>query len=577
MGDLNTIGRQVFADTAFSLSNAAEEAGKKVEPSEQDSKTLEGPGADQAPPPTNEELGDEAADVSKAFGTGLLATGKTAVTSIQENVLGQHKDTLLNRLKLAVTKLRKRNDYSDSVSTIGLLIKRYTLAYSRAADRTVSSVQNDVYTNDELDRAARNFWSLLTSFGDRKEWDVLESKLKKVMEHSQKDPEFEDLMTNVGESLQKMLTDPDFFDSAEQKVQELRERSQEVGTESSLRQDVDDLLVQSRKTFRSVLNDPSIHSLITTSTNIISILSPINAKTNPDLIDDSLHVFIPLLIKAIQYVPIPRVEISVPELDLLLENLIIEPGRTINNTSFLPYKLRIETYNDLEIRKAKFRTTSSVSSLVTIKVDGLSFRADEIGFWMRAHSTFLRLADEGITSFQLDERGIDIHFDVEIGEEKLEKILTLKAVRVHIHKLSYTLRKSKLSWLAWLSKPLLRPLLRKTIEQQLATAIAGVIHATNRELIYARERLRATRISDPKDLHTFVKAVITRLTPEEDPDFYAAVGVRPSKGVFKGVYAPGSIVKLWEDEARLAEERVEDFQVEGWRNDVFDVHTSVMA
>lgn len=579
LGDLGTIGRQVFADTAFSLSDVAEEAGKRLEPSEQESKTIKEPGSEEGPPPTANDLGNGAADISKVVGNGLAKAGQDAFSSLQHNVSGEQKETLLYRLKEAVMKLRKRNDYSDSVSTIGLLIKRYALAYSRAVDETISIAQDDVNTNPALDKAIKNFWSLISSFGDRQQWQLLEQKVNKVMDHSQTDPEFENLMMDVGNSVQKLLTDPDFFESADKKIQELREKAKEVGTESSLREDIDDALSQFQITFNSVLEDTDVSNLITTATNIFNILSPLHAATNKDLIQDSLHVFIPLLIQAVQYLPIPRLEISVPEIDLLLENLIIEPGRTVNNTSFLPYKLRIETYNDLEIRKAHtLRTTTSTTSLVTVAVNGLSARADEVGFWLRAHSGIFRLADEGIASFQLDERGIDIALDVEIGKEKLEKILTLKAVRVHVHKLSYSLRKSKFSWLAWIIKPLLRPIIRKILEKQLATAIADGMHAANRELLFARERLRATRISDPQDIRTFVKAIITRLTPAEDPDVYTAVGVTPSKGVFRGVYAPGSVVKLYEEEAKQASERVDDAAVGGgWRNEIFDVQTAMMG
>ena len=579
LGDLGTIGRQVFADTAFSLSEVAEEAGKKLEPSEEESKTIKEPGSEEGPPPTASDLGNGAAGISKVVGNGLAKTGHDAFSSLQENISGDQKETLLYRLKEAVMKLRKRNDYSDSVSTLGLLIKRYALAYSRAVDKTISTAQDDVNTNPALDRAIKNFWSLISSFGDREQWGSLEQKIDKLMEHSQTDPEFEGLMIDVGNSVQKLLTDPDFFESADKKIQELRQKVKEVGTESSLRQDIDEALSQLQITFNSVLEDSDVSDLITTSAKIFNIISPLHAATNQDLIQDSLHVFIPLLIQAVQYIPIPRLEISVPEIDLLLENLIIEPGRTINNTSFLPYKLRIETYNDLEIRKAHtLRTTTSTTSLVTVAVNGLSVRADEVGFWLRAHSGILRLADEGIASFQLDERGIDIALDVEIGKEKLEKILTLKAVRVHVHKLSYSLRKSKFSWLAWIIKPMLRPIVRKVLEKQLATAIADGIHATNRELLFARERLRATRISDPQDIRTFVKAIITRLTPAEDPDVYTAIGVTPSKGIFNGVYAPGSVVKLYEEEARQATERVDDATVDGgWRNEIFDVQTVMMG
>jgi len=577
LGDLNVIGRQVFADTAFSLSGVAKEAGKKLEPSEQDKKAVKEPGSEQGPPPTADDLGNEVMDVSKVVADGLVKTGQDTVSSLKEHVSGDEKETLLYRLKQAVLNLRKRNDYSDSVSTIGLLIKRYAKTYSRVVDQTISTAQENVETNDELDRAVKNFWSLMSSFGDSQQWELLEQKFDQVMQHAQKDPEFEHLMGDVGNSVEKLLTDPDFFESADRKIQELREKSKDVGSESSLRKDVEGLLQQVQATFRSVTEDEDVSKLISTTMKIFNILSPVNAATNGELVDDSLHVFIPLLIKMIQYIPIPRVEVSVPEIDLLLENLIIEPGRTINNTSFLPYKLRIETYNDLEIRKAKFRTKSRVTSLVTVKVDGLSVRADDVGFWMRAHSGILRLADEGIASFQLDERGIDIHMDIEIGKEKLEKILTLKAVRVHVHKLNYDLRKSKFSWLAWLVKPLLRPIVRKVLEKQLATAIADGIHAANRELLFARERLRATRITNPDDVRTFVKAVMARLTPEEDPDVYTAVGVRPSKGIFNGVYAPGSVVKLWDEQASRAGEVVGDHSVEGWRNEVFDIQTTMMG
>ncbi|KAG9540611.1 hypothetical protein KCU79_g18997, partial [Aureobasidium melanogenum] len=58
-------------------------------------------------------------------------------------------------------------------------------------------------------------------------------------------------------------------------------------------------------------------------------------------------------------------------------------------------------------------------------------------------------------------------------------------------------------------------------------------------------------------------------------DLYTRVGIaQPGKGVFKGKYAPGSVVKLWNEEAAHAEERIQDgSEVRGWRNDVFNLLT----
>jgi hypothetical protein len=577
LSDLNTVGREVFKDTAFKLSEVAENAGKQIEPSETEQKTLKAPGTETGPAPSTQDLNGEVAEVAKVMGSGAVDVAKEAENSIVDKLQGDEGDSLLFRLKKTVTNLRKKRDYSDSVSTLSLLLQRYAMAYSRTAEDALTTVKTDIEPNPAMEKAVKNFWTFISSFGDHEEWKKLEDSFHKVLEHSRKDPEFEDLLTDTGNSLQKLLTDPDFFDHADEKFQDLRKKSRGVGTESSLRKDVDVFFEQAQKTFASVTRDEDIAKMIKTTMRVWGILSPRHSLTNQDLIQDAINVFVPLAIQYIQYIPIPRIEVSTPEIDMLLENLIIEPGKTVNHTSFLPFRFRVETYNDFELRKARFRVASKVTSKFTIKIDGLSMRADEIGFLLRAHTGILRMADEGIASFQLDERGIDIHLDVEVAKEKMEQILTLRAVRVHVHKLSYTLRKSKFSFIGWLFKPLLRPVIRKVMEKQMAKAIADAIHSANRELLFFRERLRATRISDPDDLKTFFKAIVTRLTPEDDPDLYTRVGVAaPGKGVFAGKYAPGSVVKLWEEEGRRAEERIDDWDEGGWRNDVFDLHTMML-
>ncbi|KAI2619655.1 hypothetical protein GGR54DRAFT_122444 [Hypoxylon sp. NC1633] len=579
LGDLNIVGREVFRDSAFALSGAAKEVGEQLEPSAEEQQSVTESGANgDGHPPTSQNLEEEFEDAGKIIKDQGTEVASATIESAKDKLSGDEGQALLKRIQKVVVNLRKRGDYSESVSTLSLLIKRYAMVYSRAAEQIVEVAQNDVQENQATDRALANLWEFVKSFGDKSEWDKCEDLLKKVMSHKDKDPEFENLLQDIGDSLQELFMDPEFFANADQKLKELKEKSKEVGTEGSLRHDVDGLLQQLSVTFHSVAKDEDIRNLTTTTLRIFSVLSPDDSVTNPDLIHDAFSVFVPLLITAIQHVPIPRLEVSTPAIDLLLENLIIEPGVTVNETSFLPYRLKIETYNDLEIRKARFRTNTSSKNLVLIKVDGLSARADEVGFWLRAHSGIFRLADEGIASFALDEQGIDIHLEVEICRERLEQILTLRRVKVKVHKLNYKLGKSKFAWLGWLFKPFLRPILKATMEIQLAGAISDLLHAANREVLFARERLRATQIANPKDLWTFIRAVAARLVPEEDPDLYTRVGVaQPGRGVFKGVYAPGSVVKIWNDEAARAGDRIEEFEAGGWRNEVFDTHVRTMT
>lgn len=575
LSDLNTIGREVFRDTAFTLSDVSREAAHRLEPSQEEQQSLKKPGADGGPAPSSKQLQGDVTEVAKVVAEGAAEVAQEAEHSFVDKIMGDEKSTLLYRLRQAVTKLRGRPDYTESVSTLAKILQRYAFVYSHFLEESAATANDNIETNPEVEKAVKNFWSFLKSFGDANEWQELEQRYNKLVESGKHDPQFDQLARQTGNAVQEMLTDPGFFEHAEERFQDLRAQSRQLSSESTLREQVDGLLAKVQSTFLSVLRDNDIAKLIQTSTYLAKILSPAHHYTNTDLVTDAINVFVPRLIQGIQYVPIPRLEVSTPEIDLLLENIILEPGQTINHTSFLPYKLRVETQNNFELWKARTRTVSKIESLATIKIDGLSIRAQEVGFWLRAHTGILQLADEGIASFELDEKGLDVEIDIEIGKERLENILSLRDVRVHIHKLDYQLRKSKFALAASVFKPVILPAVRAAIETQMSTAIGDLFHAANRELLYARERLRATRIADPDDLWTFIKAVAARLVPEEDPDLYTRVGfTEPGKGVFKGVYAPGSVVKVWNEEAAQAKQRIREGEADGWRNSIFDVITS---
>lgn len=192
--DVATVGRQIFADTAASLSETSKQVAEQVQPSEEETRALQGPGADQGRELSSEELREGVAHVVDIAGKGVVRTEQAAVESAKEHLSGPERDTLLHRLKQAVSKLRERTDYTDSVSTITQLIQRYAAVYATAAEDTAAAAQEDVEANEDLKKAVDHLWNLLRQFGDTKEWDRLKEKFHGVLQHANKDPEFDHLM-----------------------------------------------------------------------------------------------------------------------------------------------------------------------------------------------------------------------------------------------------------------------------------------------------------------------------------------------------------------------------------------------
>ncbi|GKT99238.1 hypothetical protein FLAG1_01928 [Fusarium langsethiae] len=572
LSDLSTVGREVLRDTAFTLSDVSKQAGEAIKPSKEEEEALKNANGHEKSP-SDQDLKNEVADVGETVKDSAIVVADGAAQSIKEHVKGDEGDALVKRLKNTVLNLRKRTDYKESVSTLSLLIRRYLLAYSHAATATVEAVEEDTKPNPEAEKAVHNFWLFVTSLGKREHWDDVQKSFEAVIDDGKTDPNFDELVKQIGNMVQDMLSDPDFFDNIEERFQTLRKKSNELTAKSSIRDDLDSLLSSLYAAFRSIVDDQDIKQLVQTTERVALLLSPAGEYANSDLVTDTINIFVPLLIQAIQYIPIPRIEVSVPAIDLLLENLVLEPGRTVNASSFLPFQLNISSYNDVQVKKALHGTQSTITSMMKVTVSGLSIAADDLGYWFRLHSGLLRMVDQGIAGFHLDKRGVDITLDLEIGKDRMEQIVSLRNVKVNIHHLNYTLRKSKFACLAWLLKPFIRPIVRKALELKIAAAIAEGLHFLNREMLYARERLRATRIADPKDLWTFTRAVAARLVPAPDPNIDTRVGVQAGQGVFQGRYAPGSLVKLWEEEGRDAEQKLFEYEQGGWKNDIFDVST----
>lgn len=602
MEDVVTVARLVVSDTADVAGEEVKKIGEVVRPEDEELDSVgerkpaeleyqngkprdqytngsgqNGAGAHKGKRPASPE--EQAKEVAIAVEEGIIDTAKAAVESAEHAVKDDNRgDALLERLKRTVLKLRARADYTDSVNIISTLLKRYAIAYSRSVSAPAEHLQNAVHTNSALDEAAKRLWSVITSFGERTAWEELLVRWDRLLSHLTSDVQFEALMNEIGDTISDVLTDPSFADAnaMEKKLQRLRQLTGgfDNGHTGSVKEDLDRLLEQAQHILGSVVNDPALTDVINHATAVATNLYPTPYAFNPDLASDLTHVLVPLFIQLIQYVPILRLTVATPEIDLLLENLILEPGDTIAASSFFPHTLRLDTDNSFEIQKKPRRYKSVATSRATITLRGISVRADEVGYWLRAHTGIWRFWDEGIVSVRVDEKGVDVSLDVEFARDRIENLVNLRKVRVKIHKLDYVIHKSRFRWLAWPFKPILKPILRRVMRKQMETQITEACRILNREVVFARERLRATRIAKPKTWLRFVKAVAARLQIEDDGEVEVGIGARTGKherDVFEGRYAPGSVVGLWEREGEHVSEWVGVGDEGGWRNKCFDL------
>ncbi|KAF3124878.1 hypothetical protein TWF569_001167 [Orbilia oligospora] len=580
--DVVTVLRQALSSGVNTAAETIEQVADEIEPPD----TLvdiigEAPDTDQ--PRVDKETKKTAQEIGETLEEGMKKAVKDAKDTIDEEITPERKKAMKKRVQQAVLNLKRNADYDTSVSTITLLLKNYLVTYSTAVEEAIDEATDDVRPNKALLQAGELFWKLISSFGERQQWEILKEKFKILLEHKDRDPDFENVINVVVDSLRRLLTDPDYLFTDEDEIKaRYDELKNKVGSSggNKLREDVDGVIKQLHRVVSSVYNDRQITSVRGTAFSIadLALTNSGGYELNSNLISDVGNVLVPLALETIQYVPIPRLTLVSPDIDVLLEPIIFEPGRTVNQSSFLPYRVAVVTTNELDVFKGWRRTETHKSSEARIKIEGFTFKAEDVGYIMKVHRNWLvNFTDKGIASVRLDEKGIDIYLDVEFTKSSIDELVILKGVSVKLHKVDFALRQSKFSFLAWLFKPIIKSMLRKLLQNSLRQAIEDGLRSLNREMIYTRERLRATRIANPHDLTTFIRAVLARWTaPNELPievgiDWRAHRASGRAEAPFDGEYAPGSLVGLFETEGMGATDRVKEGDAGGWKNACFDI------
>ena len=427
--DIITVGRQIFADTSFAVSEVSRQAGKEAEPSTQEWDATQSQDVDKDNAPSKEDLGQEAAKVADTSSNGLKHTGQAVAGSIKENLTGQRRKAIFARLKEAVITLRQRPDYFDSITALGELAKRYLKSYSIAIQGP-SVDQEDPEVHEELKQIAQSLWTLLKIFGDSTEWEILETRFNGLLKYAGDDDKFNKLLSDVGSALLELLTNPDFFDSAPEKVDELTQKSKESASEESrLLRDADAFLAQAKRTLQALSEDRIVTQLANASKKLYEDVSDSLGNRHSYLLADIANIIIPRLLRSVQYVPITRLGIVSREIDLLVENLVFEPAHRFSMSSFVPDRTLITTRNDIDIvRKHSKRVETDITTTTTVTVLGLNASASEFGYWANVHAGPIFFKDEGLASFHLDRRGIDITLDVEITRDRIEQTFRLVSI-----------------------------------------------------------------------------------------------------------------------------------------------------
>jgi hypothetical protein len=184
----------------------------------------------------------------------------------------------------------------------------------------------------------------------------------------------------------------------------------------------------------------------------------------PHLLKDLTEVILPAIFENIRYVPIPRIEVSDPMIDAVIENLVIESDNLAPNV--------FEFGSDNYWRWGRKKISNKNKNKVMIAVSGVQMDLRDVSFYVQKKQGFPSIKDTGVADIFMGGTGLSFKIEAETADKSdHQHFIKINKVNVDVKNVNIKLKKSSHKILFALAKPIilkaLRPALQKALEKQI--------------------------------------------------------------------------------------------------------------
>ena len=271
------------------------------------------------------------------------------------------------------------------------------------------------------------------------------------------------------------------------------------------------------------------------------------ATFKPHLVKDLVNVVIPGIFEHTRYVPIPRIEVSDPMIDAIVENLVIESDNLFPNV--------LEFGNDNYYRLGRRQVSSKNENKVMIAASGIQMDLKDVAYYVKKKTGFPSITDKGVMDIMLHGEGFSFKLAARTANKKdRTHFVAVDNVTVQVKNLAIKIKQSNHKLLFSIAKPILlkvmRPVIQKVIEKQIKTQferLDNFAYGIQQDVQKAAEAAR----DDPEQaqgiFQNYVNAFQKKMTAKKEAAKDKASNVQVNMAVtkqdsmFKNISLPGGI------------------------------------
>ena len=324
----------------------------------------------------------------------------------------------------------------------------------------------DVYSDNK--QTLTDMKTLIERFANSTSSDDFFDALNQMYRDAEQDPELRNWFQSLDRYIRKCLKEQGYIlqDSATQEWNALYDKGHFLLRERY--RDHTDRLVDELKFMADQFDqDPQNRAFAQSLQKLFNDLGhDADGKPafKPHLIKDLTQVIIPEIFENTRYIPIPRIEVSDPQIDAIVENLVIESDNLFPNS--------LELGTDNYMRMGRRTVSNKLEHKVMIAGSGIQMDLKDVAYYVKKKEGFPSITDKGVMDVILAGEGFSFKLAARNAQSKdRQHFVVVENVTVKVQNLNIKLKQSNHKLLFAIAKPLLlkvmRPVIQKVIQQQI--------------------------------------------------------------------------------------------------------------
>lgn len=402
--------------------------------------------------------------------------------TIKEKLPKEKQDKLIIRLKLAVAQIQKHPEYEGAIETLIKLMKVWTIRLSQVTDsyKTQAKEGDHPQQDNFREQSERELKSIIECWAQGYSIDPLLRGVQQVMHDMQNDPELYEFYQRVMQYIERLVTEPGYV----QLEQSTQEGTQLMDTGNHMikgkyRGNLHFLSSESRKIMNLMAEDhisKELNHRIATIHRDLWMDSEGNPAFKPQLLNDMRMTLLPAFIDEIKYIPIPRIDYSDPQFDIVIENLVISGESLLPNV----FETKVESFNSFSL-KSDIETTPSHQSL-HIRMSEIQADIDDVVFFFNKKTGFPKLSDSGVASLAVGGKGISISVRIQNVVDNPAKTFKVASCKCNVDNLKVKIHDSNHNMLYKVIQPLILGNIRKQIAKVMELKVTELLNKVDNKI-----------------------------------------------------------------------------------------------